>query len=72
VIVTPGALARHLERYERNPSTRFVSDGLPDVISVPRAAESRLDVARWPEKEIRVVEEPPLREEMPEAGEGVG
>lgn len=54
-IVGPGRLERQLEAYEKNPANRFVSDGDPDVISVPQGAESRVDRGRWQNKRVQVV-----------------
>src|SRR5690606_5058396 len=47
VIVTPGALTRQLERYANRPDARFVSDGLPGVISVPAGSEARVAQSKW-------------------------
>jgi hypothetical protein len=70
VIVTPKALARHLDRYVEKPSARFVSDGLPAVISVPAGAEGRVNAKKWAEEmEVRAVGEAPAPEAV-EAGEG--
>jgi hypothetical protein len=55
-IVAPGHLERQLDSYESNPGQRFVSDGDPAVISVPAGSEDRVDRARWPGKEVRVIE----------------
>lgn len=57
VIVAPGVLERHLANYDRNPSTRYVSDGIPGVISVPEGWRERVDRARWPDLEIQLVSE---------------
>jgi len=56
LIVAPGALARQLDAYDRNPAERYVSDGNPNTIAVPRTLQDRIDRARWPNKEIRIVE----------------
>jgi len=56
LIVAPGALERQLEAYERNPDRRYVSDGNPNTIAVPRAVVDRVDRAAWPDREVRVVE----------------
>jgi hypothetical protein len=58
VIVTPGALTRNLERYERNPSARYVSDGMSKTIAVPAATPHRVARDRWPDREIAEVESP--------------
>lgn len=56
LIVAPNALERQLEAYERNPSRRYVSDGDPSAVSVPRDAQDRLDRNRLGGRQIRVVE----------------
>jgi hypothetical protein len=43
LIVAPGALERQLDAYDRSPQRRFVSDGDPGTVSVPRDAQDRLD-----------------------------
>lgn len=57
LIVAPRALERQLEAYERNPALRYVSDGDPSTIAVPRSLADRVDRARWPGKQVRVVEQ---------------
>jgi hypothetical protein len=57
LIVAPGALPRQLDAYDRNPANRYVSDGNPNTIAVPRSLQDRVDRARWPGKEGRIVDE---------------
>jgi hypothetical protein len=57
-IVAPGALERQLEAYQRNPGRRFVSDGLPGVVTVPESALPNLDRGRLGGRELRVVPDP--------------
>lgn len=54
-IVAPGHLERQLAAYESDPSRRFVSDGDPDVITVPAGQEGRVDRTRWSGKRIATV-----------------
>lgn len=69
LIVAPGALQRQLQAYERNPGQRYVSDGNPNTIAVPRSLQERVDRARWPGKEIRVIDqEASAAGAAPEAG----
>ncbi len=56
-IVAPGALERQLAAYDRNPERRFVSDGNPNVVSVPERHTERLDRSRLAGKEVRIVPE---------------
>ena len=56
LIVAPRALERQLEAYDRNPGRRYISDGNVNTIAVPRELADRVDRARWPNKEVRVVE----------------
>lgn len=56
-IVAPNALERQLDRWEQNPENRYVSDGNPSTIAVPQRMAERVDRARWPNKEVRVVQE---------------
>jgi peptidoglycan/xylan/chitin deacetylase (PgdA/CDA1 family) len=42
-IVAPGALERQLQRWEQDPSNRYVSDGDARTVSFPRSMASRLD-----------------------------
>ena len=56
-IVAPGRLARQLAAWERDPSDRYVSDGDPDVITVPARLADRVDRARWGDRTVRVLEE---------------
>jgi peptidoglycan/xylan/chitin deacetylase (PgdA/CDA1 family) len=60
LIVAPGALERQLDLYDREPLQRYVSDGDPRTIAVPRSLQDRVDRNRWQDREIRIVE--------PEAG----
>jgi hypothetical protein len=53
-IVAPGALERQLDAYERNPQRRFVSDGDPATITVPRELQDRVDRGRLGGRELRV------------------
>ena len=55
VIVAPGVLERHLAAYDRDTARRYVSDGLPGVISVPTGARDRVAAGRWPDHEVREV-----------------
>jgi hypothetical protein len=55
-IVAPGALERQLEAYERNPQRRFVSDGNPNVVTVPAELQERVDRNRLGGRELRVVD----------------
>lgn len=55
-IVAPRHLERQLAAYEADPSNRFVSDGDPDVITVPAGLEDRVDRERWGSKRIVTVE----------------
>jgi hypothetical protein len=57
LIVAPGALERQLRAYDSDPSGRYVSDGNPNTIAVPRALADRVDRGRWPNKEVRIVEQ---------------
>lgn len=59
VIVTPNALGRNLARYEQNPHKRYVSDGEREVITVPENGAERVDVARWSDREVRIVASEP-------------
>lgn len=54
-IVAPGALERQLEAYERSPGRRLVSDGRPDVVTVPESAAADLDRSRLGGRELRIV-----------------
>jgi hypothetical protein len=56
-IVAPGALERQLDAYDRNPERRFVSDGDTATVTVPRAAEGRLDRGRLGGRQLRVVDD---------------
>jgi hypothetical protein len=58
LIVGPGALERQLDAYDRAPERRFVSDGDPAVVTVPRALQDRLDRGRVGTREVRVVDAP--------------
>ena len=55
-IVAPNALERQLAAYDKNPANRYVSDGQPNVISVPQPLEPQVDRDRWKGKEVRVVQ----------------
>lgn len=55
-IVAPRALERQLEAWEKDPTSRYVSDGLPDVISVPQSAAGQVDRSKWSGKEVRTVQ----------------
>jgi hypothetical protein len=55
-IVAPGALERQLEAYERNPQRRFVSDGDPNTVSVPRDLEERVDRTRLGGRQLRILD----------------
>lgn len=55
-IVAPNALERQLDAYERNPQRRYVSDGDPSTVTVPRDLQDRVDRARLGGRELRVVE----------------
>lgn len=45
-IVAPGALERQLERWEKDPTNRFVSDGDPRTVSYPQNLADRLDQSK--------------------------
>lgn len=53
--VSPNVLERQLATYDSTPARRYVSDGEPNVISVPQADEGKVTRDRWPGKEVRVV-----------------
>ena len=53
-IVAPGALERQLEAYEKNPGRRFVSDGDPNVVTVPARLQDQVDRGRLNGRELRV------------------
>jgi hypothetical protein len=57
LIVAPRALERQLDAYDRNPARRFVSDGDPTTITVPRTLADRVARDRWPDHEVRVIDE---------------
>jgi hypothetical protein len=57
-IVAPNHLERQLATWEKNPADRFISDGDPEIITVPAALADRVDRDRWGSKEVRVVEAP--------------
>lgn len=52
VIVTPGAIERHLRRYESEPLRRYVSDGISGSIAVPVELEDRVDRQRWLDRDV--------------------
>ncbi|HET8657293.1 MAG TPA: polysaccharide deacetylase family protein [Longimicrobiaceae bacterium] len=54
IISQPGALDREIEYFEQHPDERYVSDGAPNVISVPKAMAGQVDRGRWKGKEVRV------------------
>jgi hypothetical protein len=56
LIVAPGALERQLDAYDRNPARRFVSDGDPNTVAVPRDAQDRLDRNRLGGRQVRIVD----------------
>ncbi|CAN5776011.1 hypothetical protein BH23GEM9_BH23GEM9_25750 [soil metagenome] len=56
LIVAPGALERQLDAYDRNPQRRFVSDGDPTTVTIPRELQERLDRNRLGSREVRVIE----------------
>jgi hypothetical protein len=66
-IVAPGALERQLEAYERNPQRRFVSDGNPATVTVPRDLQERVDRNRLGGRELRLIDSP--REEAASSNE---
>ena len=39
--------------FDKHPEERFVSDGDPNTITVPAAAASRVDRARWKSKQVK-------------------
>ena len=45
-IVAPGALEAQLQRWERDPANRYVSDGDPRTVTFPQSAEARLSRER--------------------------
>ncbi|MBW3630291.1 MAG: hypothetical protein KY464_13465 [Gemmatimonadetes bacterium] len=55
-IVGPGRLERQLAAYRTNGANRYVSDGDPNVISVPQSLATRVDRNRWKGKEVKVVQ----------------
>ena len=55
-IVGPGRLERKIAAWERDPSTRYISDGDPRSIAVPAGAAGRVDRERWPELRVREIE----------------
>lgn len=57
LIVAPGLLERQLEIYDRNPGTRFISDGDPNVVTVPQRLADRLDEGRLGGRQVRIIAE---------------
>lgn len=57
-VMAPGALDRQLAAYEQRPGDRFISDGLPDVVSVPANRINDLNQQRVGDREVRTVESP--------------
>ncbi len=57
LIVAPGALERQLATYEQNPEERFISDGLPDVVSVPADRVEEINRERIGERQVRAIGE---------------
>ena len=57
-IVAPGALERQLERWEKDPANRFVSDGDPRTVSYPQRLADRLDRSKLNGRTAKVVQEP--------------
>jgi hypothetical protein len=53
VISAPGALDREIAYFDKHPEERFISDGDPNTITVPAAAASRVDRARWKSKQVK-------------------
>jgi hypothetical protein len=53
--VSPNVLERQLATYESTPARRYVSDGEPNVISVPQADEAKVARDRWSGKQVRTV-----------------
>ncbi len=45
------------EYFEKNPHFRFVSDGYPDVITVPEDMSDLLNPLDWPDKQVYIYEE---------------
>lgn len=58
-IVAPNALERQIERWNANPADRFVSDGDPNTVTVPRRMESRVNRARLGNRQLRVIDDAP-------------
>ncbi len=58
VVMAPNALERLLTRYAEQPDRRFVSDGDPKTITVPADLADRVARDRWPELDVRLLEEP--------------
>lgn len=54
-IVAPGALERQLERWEKDPSNRYVSDGDASTITVPQRLAASVDRGRWTQKQVKVL-----------------
>lgn len=55
-IVGPGRLERKIAAWERDPSSRYISDGDPATIAVPAGAADRVDRERWPNHRVVEVE----------------
>jgi len=47
-------LYRWLAYFTNNPDERFISDGNPDIVTVPATVESRLDLSKLDNLELRV------------------
>lgn len=54
-IVAPGALEKQLERWEKDPANRFVSDGDPRTVSYPQHLADRLDRGKLGGRTAKVV-----------------
>lgn len=58
-IVAPGALERILERWERDPANRYVSDGNPRTVSYPARMAQHLDREALGGREARELPDAP-------------
>ncbi len=61
-IVAPNALEGHLERWERDPTNRYVSDGDPRTVSYPAREAARLDRNKLGGRTARQVPDAPAQQ----------
>jgi peptidoglycan/xylan/chitin deacetylase (PgdA/CDA1 family) len=54
-IVAPNALERQFAAYEKNPGRRYVSDGDPQVVTVPEGLGGQVDRSRTGGRSVKVV-----------------